>query len=143
MAEIRQRHHPKPVNLPQAARTAEFRYQAGERTDPFDLSKLSTIDAAAISNTPQPDLRRPREPLETFPLDSLQLIGNLRRGKDVVALIQADKLIYSVRIGAHLGQDLGKVIAINDKTVDIDEWVADSTGGWVRRQTQLMLQERK
>jgi type IV pilus assembly protein PilP len=143
MAEIRQRHHPKPVNLPQAARTAEFRYQAGERTDPFDLSKLSTIDAAAISNTPQPDLRRPREPLETFPLDSLQLIGNLRRGKDVVALIQADKLIYSVRIGAHLGQDLGKVIAINDKTVDIDEWVADSTGGWVRRQTQLVLQERK
>jgi type IV pilus assembly protein PilP len=143
MAEIRQRHHPKPFNLPQAARTAEFRYQAGERTDPFDLSKLSTIDAAAISNTPQPDLRRPREPLETFPLDSLQLIGNLRRGKDVVALIQADKLIYSVRIGAHLGQDLGKVIAINDKTVDIDEWVADSTGGWVRRQTQLMLQERK
>jgi type IV pilus assembly protein PilP len=143
MAEIRQRHHPKPVNLPQAARTAEFRYQAGERTDPFDLSKLSTIDAAAISNTPQPDLRRPREPLETFPIDSLQLIGNLRRGKDVVALIQADKLIYSVRIGAHLGQDLGKVIAINDKTVDIDEWVADSTGGWVRRQTQLVLQERK
>jgi type IV pilus assembly protein PilP len=143
MAEIRQRHHPKPVNLPQAARMAEFRYQAGERTDPFDLSKLSTIDAAAISNTPQPDLRRPREPLETFPLDSLQLIGNLRRGKDVVALIQADKLIYSVRIGAHLGQDLGKVIAINDKTVDIDEWVADSTGGWVRRQTQLVLQERK
>jgi type IV pilus assembly protein PilP len=60
-----------------------------------------------------------------------------------VALIQADKLIYSVRIGAHLGQDLGKVIAINDKTVDIDEWVADSTGGWVRRQTQLVLQERK
>jgi type IV pilus assembly protein PilP len=143
MAEIRQRHHPKPFNLPQAARTAEFRYQAGERTDPFDLSKLSTIDAAAISNTPQPDLRRPREPLETFPLDSLQLIGNLRRGKDVVALIQADKLIYSVRIGAHLGQDLGKVIAINDKTVDIDEWVADSTGGWVRRQTRLVLQERK
>lgn len=88
-------------------------------------------------------MRRPREPLETFPLDSLQLIGNLRRGKDVVALIQADKLIYSVRIGAHLGQDLGKVIAINDKTVDIDEWVADSAGGWVRRQTQLVLQERK
>lgn len=143
MAGIRQRHHPKPVNLPQAARPAEFRYQAGERADPFDLSKLSTIDAAAISNTPQPDLRRPREPLETFPLDSLHLIGNLRRGKDVVALIQADKLIYSVRIGAHLGQDLGKVIAINDKTVDIDEWVADSTGGWVHRQTQLVLQERK
>ena len=88
-------------------------------------------------------MRRPREPLETFPLDSLHLIGNLRRGKDVVALIQADKLIYSVRIGAHLGQDLGKVIAINDKTVDIDEWVAEGSGRWARRQTQLVLQEKK
>jgi type IV pilus assembly protein PilP len=143
MAEIRQRHHVKPVSLPQVPQIPEFRYQAGERADPFDLSKLSTIDAAALANTPQPDLRRSREPLETFPLDSLRLIGNLRRGKEVVALIQADKLIHTVRVGAHLGQDLGKVVAISDKTVDIDEWVAECSGRWLRRQTQLVLQEKK
>ena len=143
MAEVRQRHHAKPVSLPQVPLTPEFRYQAGERADPFDLSKLSTIDPATLANTPQPDLRRPREPLETFPLDSLRLMGNLRRGKEIVALIQADKLIYTVRVGAYLGQDLGKVTAINDKTVDIDEWVAECSGRWVRRQTQLVLQEKK
>ncbi len=143
MAEIRQRHHAKPVNLPQGSPMPEFRYQAGQRADPFDLSKLSTIDPAALANSPQPDLRRPREPLETFPIDSLRLIGNLRRGKEVVALIQADKLIHIVRVGAHLGQDLGKVIAISDKTVDIDEWVEEGGGRWVRRQTQLVLQEKK
>lgn len=143
MAEIRRQHHAKPINLPQASQTLEFRYQAGERADPFELSKLSTLDPAALANIPQPDLRRPREPLETFPLDSLRLIGNLRRGKEVVALIQADKLIYSVRVGAHLGQDLGKVVAISDKTVDVDEWVAEGSGRWVRRQTQLVLQEKK
>jgi type IV pilus assembly protein PilP len=143
MAEIRQRHHVKPVSLPQVPQIPEFRYQAGERADPFDLSKLSTIDPAALANTPQPDLRRSREPLETFPLDSLRLIGNLRRGKEVVALIQADKLIHTVRVGAHLGQDLGKVVAISDKTVDIDEWVAEGSGRWLRRQTQLVLQEKK
>ena len=143
MAEIRQRHHVKPVSLPQVPQIPEFRYQAGERADPFDLSKLSTIDAAALANTPQPDLRRSREPLETFPLDSLRLNGNLRRGKEVVALIQADKLIHTVRVVAHLGQDLGKVVAISDKTVDIDEWVAEGSGRWLRRQTQLVLQEKK
>jgi type IV pilus assembly protein PilP len=143
MAEIRQRHHVKPVSLPQVPQIPEFRYQAGERADPFDLSKLSMIDASALANTPQPDLPRSREPLETFPLDSLRLIGNLRRGKEVVALIQADKLIHTVRVGAHLGQDLGKVVAISDKTVDIDEWVAEGSGRWLRRQTQLVLQEKK
>jgi len=40
MAEIRQRHHVKPVSLPQVPQIPEFRYQAGERADPFDLSKL-------------------------------------------------------------------------------------------------------
>lgn len=143
MVEIRQQHHSKPFNLPQSAQIPEFLYQAGERTDPFDLSKLSTIDPVALANSPQPDLRRPREPLETFPLDSLRLMGNLRRGKEVVALIQADKLIYTVRVGTHLGQDLGRVIAISDKSVDIDEWVAEGSGRWVRRQTQLVLQEKK
>ncbi len=143
MTDIRQRHHVKPVSLPQVPQIPEFRYQAGERADPFDLSKLSTIDPAALANTPQPDLGRSREPLETFPLDSLRLIGNLRRGKEVVALIQVDKLIHTVRVGAHLGQDLGKVVAISDKTVDIDEWVAEGSGRWVRRQTQLVLQEKK
>ena len=143
MTDIRQRHHVKPVSLPQVPQIPEFRYQAGERADPFDLSKLSTIDPAALANTPQPDLGRSREPLETFPLDSLRLIGNLRRGKEVVALIQADKLIHTVLVGAHLGQDLGKVVAISDKTVDIDEWVAEGSGRWVRRQTQLVLQEKK
>jgi Tfp pilus assembly protein PilP len=38
---------------------------------------------------------------------------------------------------------LGKVTAIHDKAVDIEEWVADSTGQWIRRQTQLVLQEKK
>ena len=143
MTDIRQRHHVKPVSLPQVPQIPEFRYQARERADPFDLSKLSTIDPAALANTPQPDLGRSREPLETFPLDSLRLIGNLRWGKEVVALIQADKLIHTVRVGAHLGQDLGKVVAISDKTVDIDEWVAEGSGRWVLRQTQLVLQEKK
>ena len=130
MTDIRQRHHVKPVSLPQVPQIPEFRYQAGERADPFDLSKLSTIDPAALANTPQPDLGRSREPLETFPLDSLRLIGNLRRGKEVVALIQADKLIHTVRVGAHLGQDLGKVVAISDKPVDLEEWGAEGSGRW-------------
>ena len=143
MAEVRQRHHATPIKMSAVATAVEFRYQAGERTDRFDVAKLSELEVATGNNKAQPDLRRVREPLENFPLDSLRLIGHLRRGKEAVALVQADRLIYSIRVGAHLGQDLGKVTAIGETSVDIDEWIADNTGGWTRRQTQLQLQEKK
>lgn len=143
MAEVRRKHHPSPIKVPAISAAPEFRYQANQRPDPFDLGKLVAVDPSPLPDKAQPDLRRPREPLENFPIDSLRLIGYLRRGTEMVALIQADRLIYSARIGAHLGQDMGKITAIGEKTVDIDEWVADSAGRWVRRSTQLVLQEKK
>jgi len=143
MNDVRQRLHVSPITVPTIAPPPEFRYQAADRADPFDLARLALNEASLAHNALQPDLRRPREPLERVPLDGLRLIGHLRRGKEAIALIQADKLVYSVRVGAHLGLDLGKLITIHDKAIDIEEWVADSTGQWTRRQTQLVLREKK
>ena len=143
MAEVRQRHHAQALSVPQAAEVPEYRYVPGARIDPFDLAKLSVTDAKQAGDALQPDLRRAREPLESSPLDSLRLIGSLRRGRDAVALIEADKLVYQLRVGAHLGQDFGKVIAIGEKTIDIEELVPESGGRWTQRRAQLVLQEKK
>ena len=110
---------------------------------PVRFAKLAAADEPRSGDTLQPDLRRTREPLESFPLDSLRLIGSLRRGHDAVALIEADKLVYPLRVGAHLGQDFGKIIAIGEKTVDIEEMVPESGGRWAQRRAQLVLQEKK
>jgi type IV pilus assembly protein PilP len=53
------------------------------------------------------------------------------------------KRVYQLRIGAHLGQDFGKVIGIGDKTVDIEELIPEGGGRWTQRRTQLVLQEKK
>ncbi len=143
MAEVRQRHHAQPISVPPAAAVPEFRYLPAARVDPFDLAKLTAHDEMPIANALQPDLRRTREPLESFPLDSLRLIGSLRRGRDALALIEADKQVYPLRVGAHLGQDFGTVIAIGEKSVDIDELIPEGSGRWVQRRTQLVLQEKK
>jgi type IV pilus assembly protein PilP len=143
MAGVRQRHHAPALSLPPATATNEFRYLPADRIDPFDIAKLTGHDEKQASDQLQPDLRRAREPLESFPLDSLRLIGSLRRGHDAVALIEADRLVYPLRVGAHLGQDFGKLIAIGEKTVDIEELVPESGGRWVQRRTQLVLQEKK
>ena len=87
----------------------------------------------------RPDAGRPREVLEAFQLDSLQMIGSLRRAGKVVAVVQAERQLHQVRIGDHLGQDYGEVTAIGEDSMAIAERVQDSTGKWQLREVQLAL----
>lgn len=142
MEAARRRQPPQPVQaIPQLA-TPVFRYEPGTRGDPFDPVRLNVAAASVTGGGLEPDLRRNREPLESFPLDGLRLVGILRRGSDRVALVEAGRLIYSVRLGSHLGQDFGKVAAINDTSIDIDELVREGAGTWSPRRAQLRLEER-
>jgi type IV pilus assembly protein PilP len=68
------------------------------------------------------------------------MVGSLLRRGQAVALVQADKLIYQVRTGHHLGQDQGKVINISDTAIDIEEIVQESAGTWTTRKVQLSIQ---
>ncbi len=141
MAQIRQRHHTAPAPLPPAAIPALFRYEPGTRSDPFGPVQLDPADDAAPGNGLQPDLRRVREPLESYPLGALRLVGSLRRPQEAIALVEVERRVYMVRVGSHLGQDFGTVVAIGERTVDIDELIPDSGGRWSRRRTKLELQE--
>ena len=141
MDNVRQRHHPAPAALPAAPVPAVMRYEPGARPDPFAAAMLEAAEDNAAGAGLKPDLRREREPLESFALANLRLVGSLRAGRDAIALVEADQRVHPVRVGAHLGQDFGKVVAIGERTVDIDELVADSGGRWIRRRARLVLQE--
>ncbi len=141
MDGVRRRHHPAPAALPAAPAPAAVRYEPGVRPDPFSTALLDAGEDSAAGFGLKPDLRREREPLESYPLTSLRLVGSLRAGRDAVALVEADQRVHPVRVGAHLGQDFGRVIAIGERTVDIEELVPDSGGRWMQRRTRLVLQE--
>ena len=144
MKEIRQQSHPVPLELPARPAVEVFNYQAAGRLDPFDITKISaSLSAELNTNGLQPDMRRAREPLESFPLDSLRLVGNLRRQGQVVALVEADKAIHQVHLGSHLGPDMGKVIAISEGAIEIEEMVQDVGNTWAKRRARLVLQEKR
>ncbi len=143
MDGVRRRQHAAPVAAVAAPVAVAFSYDARDRPDPFDPARLSPAGDPTPTAGVAPDLQRAREPLEAYALDSLRLVGSLRRGREAVALVEADRLIHQLRLGSHLGQDFGKVVAIGENSVDIDERVRDSSGGWARRRTQLILQERR
>lgn len=122
---------------------AAYEYRAAGRLDPFDLKK---INASALGEAnaagAEPDRQRHHEPLESYAIDQLKMVGTLRRSGYSLALIEAEKIIYQVRVGNYLGQDQGRVVKIDEKQIEIEEMVQEASGNWIGRRTQLSLKEK-
>lgn len=119
-------------------------YQSPDGPAPFDAVRIepAKVEKQRIDD-PRLNPDRQREPLEAFPLDALKMVGVMAQDKDVHALIQAGGALYQVRVGNFMGQHHGRIVAITDDTVELQELVEDLAEGWIERNTSLQLQERQ
>ena len=125
--------------LPQIRPYEPFAYNAFDLPDPFKPRK---IEPAKGSSRVAPDLARRREPLESYPLESLAMVGTLAKNKAAYALVRTpDKDIYQVRSGNFMGQNFGVVTGITDTEIKLKELVQDSAGDWTERSSTLQLQQ--
>ncbi|CDG85502.1 pilus assembly protein PilP [Janthinobacterium agaricidamnosum] len=122
-----------------------FAYGGHELPDPFSPNKLLAELARQekSGSTFKPDLERRKEALESYPLDTIKMVGTLQKGKQIFALLQVDRVYYQVQAGQHLGQNFGLVTGVNEAAVTIKEIVQDAAGDWVERMTKLELQDSK
>jgi type IV pilus assembly protein PilP len=143
MATVRRTMHTSPLAVPKPLVVTPAVYEATGRVDPFDATKISMLldisDTAGI----RPNLKRSREPLESYPLDQFRMVGSLGRSGQNVALVEVGKILYQLRKGDHLGQDLGEVINIMGDSIEIEETVQEANGNWVKRRVQLSMREVK
>lgn len=130
--------------IPQPQPYEPFVYEAGGRRDPF-LPLLQGREEALAGSGGQggairPDLNRPKEPLEEFPLDSLRMVGTITMNKRAYALIKApDAVVHRVSVGDHLGQNYGKITGISETEVVLMEIISDGFGGFVQRPATVAL----
>jgi type IV pilus assembly protein PilP len=116
--------------------------------DPFSNQKLTLAlkkdSATSTSNSAliDPELARRKEALESFPLDTMSMVGNMVKANQPVALLKIDSLLYQVRTGNYLGQNYGRVTKISETEVTLREIVQDAAGEWIERTATLQLQER-
>lgn len=90
----------------------------------------------------QPDLNRPKEALEEFPLESLKMVGYLYQNKVGWAVIRAtDNKLYRVKAGNYIGLNYGLITEVTETSVTIKESVQDSSGDWTERNSSLQLME--
>jgi type IV pilus assembly protein PilP len=119
-------------------------YTAYDMPDPFGPTKI-VLATSEKSGTPGglqgPDLERPKEPLEAYPLESLKMVGTLAKQKQTFAVVKADAGLYRVRPGNYLGQNFGVITKITEGEITLRELIQDSAGDWTERTSTLMLQE--
>lgn len=123
-----------------------FAYGGKDAIDPYNPVKLSVAMArmqASSGSGIKPNLDRRREPLESYPLDTLAMVGTLQKAGLSYALLQTDKTVYQIRVGNYIGQNFGLVTRIGDAEVELKEIVQDASGEWVERPAKLELQETK
>ena len=126
--------------LPQVKPYEPVSYDAGNQLDPFKPGKIGADQKKNSGGGLQPDLDRPREPLEAYPLESLKYVGVMTKKKSSYAIISVDGSLHQVRVGNYLGQNFGVITSISEADVKLRELVQDSAGDWVEKESALLLQ---
>lgn len=110
--------------------------------DPFQPAKLEP-DKRNGGGANRPDPNRRREPLEAYPLETLKMVGMMTMDGKPVALVQADKTLYQVRVGNYMGQNFGVVTKITENEITLKELIEDANGDWNERVSTMELQEQE
>ncbi len=149
MAEQRSQMRPRvsPISEPKPFRPEN--YLEVSAVDPFSREKLTSAlkrDSVQAASTTSAliaqELARRKEVLESFPLDTMAMVGSLIQEGQPAALVRVDKLLYQVRLGSHMGTNYGRVTKITETEVTLREVVQDAVGEWIERPATLQLQER-
>ncbi len=129
--------------IPEVRQFEPFAYNAFDLPDPFKPRELALANRGVSGGGPQPDLNRRKEALESFALESLQMVGTLEQKQVRYALIKTpDNNLYRVRSGNYVGQNFGVITAISESAVTLKEVIQDSSSGaWNERTSNLQLLE--
>ncbi len=149
MSELRATTKPKVIPLAEPKQFFPQAYSEDSGIEPFNSLKLTQAlrrDSTQLASNAAliaPEMARRKEPLESFPLDVMAMVGSLDKKGIPTALLKVDNLLYQVRVGNYIGQNYGKITRINESSIQLREIVQDATGDWVERAAALDLQEGK
>jgi type IV pilus assembly protein PilP len=131
--------------LPQVRPYEPVPYTSEGQVDPFRVDRIEVAQAgdksAKVPEAIAMHEKRVKEPLESFPLESIQMLGTITQDKETFALVKAGPNLYRVKKGNYLGQNFGVITGIDEGGIKLKELVQDSSGEWVERTSGLQLVE--
>jgi type IV pilus assembly protein PilP len=143
IAEVKARPATPIPPIPAIRTYSPYIYEGLSGRDPFRQSTSEGSDQVAQEGPakgPRPDLKRIREYLERFELDTLVMVGTFAKEASEWALIQdPDGVVHRVAVGNYIGKNHGKVTVILAGEVQLSEFIADGAGGWLIRDATMAL----
>ncbi len=138
--EVKKARGDGPRPLPEVKIYEAFDYLADAEglRSPF---RPDTPQASGGGSGPRPDDDRSREYLESFPLDSLSMVGTMDIGNVSYGLVQAEGLIHRVIPGNYLGQNDGRITNISESEITVVEIISDGIGGYIERDAAVGLSD--
>ena len=130
--------------LPQVKPYEPVPYTSEGQVDPFRSERIEVAQgsrhSAGQSKLAEHE-KRVKEPLEAFPLESIQMLGTITQEKETFGLVKAGPNLYRVRKGNYMGQNFGVITGIDEAQIKLKELVQDGVGEWVERASALQLVE--
>lgn len=128
---------PAPVFLPVPA----FIYAAQQERSPFMPPSLAQELKVMAGKRVMPDIKRPPQFLEQFPIESLTMKGTLKKTVGALyALIQTpDGSVVRVEKGNYMGKNYGRISEIKPGQMTVIEIVPDGRNGFVERPRNLVM----
>jgi type IV pilus assembly protein PilP len=144
MEEQRQASIPSVKKIPAPQPFKHLAYEQGDRNDPFARQYFVAL-ANAAAEKENPDLSlsqksRPRQPLESIPLESMNFVGTLEKQGRSVGLVRANGVVHQVVPGQYIGKNFGKVLRVDESGIQLREIAQDAGGKWSERDTYLRIQ---
>lgn len=134
--DVKSRPGRKIEPLPEPKKYSKYKYTRDKRDSPF-LKVFKKIEG--VGEQYSPDINRPKQPLESYPLDSLTMVGKVKiSGIDWALIESADGRVHRIRTGQYMGKNYGKVIKITPQLVLIEETYRLSDK-WKKREASLKL----
>ncbi len=122
-----------------------FIYSAASLRSPFD-PPVDVQRRVVRRGGPdvKPDFNREKEYLESFDLNSLLMVGTIRKSGVLWSLLKDDAGgVHRVKEGNFIGKNHGKIVSANEAQLDVTEIVPDGLDGWIERPRVIVLSERE
>ena len=128
--------------FPKFKKNDQYTYQNINQKNPFQMSMIakSKVPEKVVTDV-KPDENRVKETLEIIDLDSFKMVGTLKKGKEELEAILSDSSnnLNTVHVGNYIGKNNGKIIKINEDSIDVVEIVPNGNLRWLERPVTIKL----